>query len=414
MVRRTAVSVGRSGREERGRSFRRPASRMAGPLRPSIRLGRIAGIEIGANWTWLIVVALIVWSLAAQVFPAQNPGLGGVTYAAMGAAAGILFFGSLVMHELGHAVVARREGMEIDGVTLWVFGGVAWFKGMFPSAAAELRIAVAGPLVTALIAGLLIGISAVVSLPVTVDGVLSWVGEMNLILLVFNLIPALPLDGGRVLRAILWKVTADFVRATRIAGALGTGFGQIMVLGGIVLLCVAGAPGGLWLALLGWILVGAATAETQLATARQALAGLHVADAMTAHPITVAASATLAQFMQGLFAGRRHAAYPVLDDDGQPVGLLSFRSAARVPSADWDRVRIAEAATPIADSVVLEENAPLEEALLDLAGGDVRALVVRDGALTGILATQDLARMIELCRATSAGLPPGRSPAARQ
>lgn len=371
---------------------------MAGPLRPSIRLGSVAGIEIGANWTWLIVVALILWSLAAQVFPATNPGLGRVAYWAMGAAAAVLFFGSLVLHELGHAVRAQREGMQIDGITLWVFGGVAWFKGMFPSAGAEFRIAIAGPIVTAVIATVLITFSALVPLTAPVDGVLSWVGQMNVILLVFNLIPALPLDGGRVLRAILWKTTADFVRATRIAGGLGTAFGQIMALGGILLFFVARFPGGVWLALLGWILIGAATAETSVVAAREALTGLRVSDAMTPRPVTVPADATLARFMQALFGGRRHAAYPVVDGP-RPVGLLSFRAAARVPADDWDRVRAADAATPLADCVVLEEDAPLEEAVVEL-GGDARAIVVRDGVLTGILSATDLARMIELRRVT--------------
>jgi Zn-dependent protease len=157
-------------------------------------LGRVGGIELRINWSWLVVFALIVWSLAAGVFPSQNPGLSDGGYAAMAVAAAFLFFASLLLHELGHARQALREGMEIDGITLWLFGGVAQFKGSFPSAGAEFRIAIAGPLVSL---GLGVGfvLLALAGLPSAVDGVVAWLGYINLALLVFNLIPALPLDG---------------------------------------------------------------------------------------------------------------------------------------------------------------------------------------------------------------------------
>src|ERR671934_1087550 len=161
----------------------------------SIALGRIAGIRIGINWSWLVVFALITWSLASGVFPSTNPGLSHGTYIAMAIAAAVLFFTSLLLHELGHAVVARREGMEIEGITLWLFGGVARFRGMFPSAGAEFRIAIAGPLVSLLLGVGFVLIALVPGLPRAVDGVVSWLGYINLTLLVFNLIPALPLDG---------------------------------------------------------------------------------------------------------------------------------------------------------------------------------------------------------------------------
>jgi Zn-dependent protease len=167
----------------------------------SIRLGRFAGVEIGVNWSWLVVFALIAWSLASAVFPAQNPGLSHGAYIAIAVVAAILFFISLLAHELGHAVTARREGMEIEGITLWLFGGVAKFKGMFPSAGAELRIALAGPAVS-LVVGIACSLIAwAFALPTGIDGVFAWLGYINLFLLAFNLLPALPLDGGRVLRA---------------------------------------------------------------------------------------------------------------------------------------------------------------------------------------------------------------------
>src|SRR5688572_13214307 len=160
----------------------------------SIMLGRIRGIEIGFNWSLLVVFALIVWSLASGVFPSQNDGLSDGTYLAMAIAAAILFFVSILLHELGHALQAQREGMEIDGITLWLFGGVARFKGMFPSAGAELRIAIAGPAVSLALGFLFVAVAGFMSLPEAVDGVCAWLGFTNLALLVFNLLPALPLD----------------------------------------------------------------------------------------------------------------------------------------------------------------------------------------------------------------------------
>src|SRR5579875_1095216 len=173
------VAEARGWARGRRRLAARPRSRPA--MNPTISLGRVAGVKIGLNWSWAIVFALIVWSLASAVFPDQDPGLSKGAYAGMAVAAALLFFGSLLLHELGHAVQARRDGIEIEGITLWLFGGVARFKDEFPSAGAELR-----------------------GLPEAADGVAAWLGYINFFLLAFNLLPALPLDGGRVLRATLW------------------------------------------------------------------------------------------------------------------------------------------------------------------------------------------------------------------
>src|SRR5512144_717310 len=167
-----------------GRERKRPRAADEGPVRASFRLGRLAGVEIGINWSWLVVFGLIVWSLAAAVFPAEHPDLSGVAYAAMAVVAALLFFASLLLHELGHAVQARREGMEIEGITLWLFGGVARFAGMFPSAGAEFRIAIAGPLVSLAIGLGLVAAAARLQLPAEVDGVVAWLGRINLVLLV--------------------------------------------------------------------------------------------------------------------------------------------------------------------------------------------------------------------------------------
>ena len=292
-----------------GRPVRRADRR--DPMHSSVTLGRVAGVEIGLNWTWLIIVGLIVWSLAAGVFPDENPGLSDGAYAAMAFVAALLFFVSLLLHELGHAVLARREGMQIDGITLWVFGGVARFRGMFPSAGAEFRIAIAGPLVSLAIGVVLVGAGALIPLPAAVDGVVTWLGRINLTLLAFNMLPALPLDGGRVFRSLVWASTGDFTRATRIAGAVGRTFGAVLIWGGISLTLIAGAPGGLWFALIGWFVYAAAGAEMSLATMQHLLEGLRVSDAMATEPVAVSAGTSLQDFVERVFPGTRFSAYPV-------------------------------------------------------------------------------------------------------
>src|SRR4029453_3277949 len=178
----------------------------------SVRLGRIAGIEFGVNWSWLVVFALIVWTLASGIFPSTNPGVSKTTHIAMAIVAAFLFFLSLLLHEFGHALQAKREGIEIDGITLWLFGGVARFKGgAWKTAGAEFRVATAGPLVRLVLGVVFVLIALIPGLPESVDAVAAWLGYINLSLLVFNLIPAQPLDGGRVLHSALWRYKGDSV-----------------------------------------------------------------------------------------------------------------------------------------------------------------------------------------------------------
>lgn len=242
-------------------------------MNDTFRLGRIAGIPIGINWTWLLVFAFFVFSLASDVFPTTNPGLTTATYVGMAVVAVPLFFGSLLLHELGHALEARREGVTIDGITLWLFGGVARFRGMFPSAGAEFRIAIAGPLVTAALGGAFIALAALTHFASQIDGVIAWLAYINLFLLVFNLLPALPLDGGRVLGSALWRVKRDFAWATLVAAGIGRAIGVLMIVSGVLAFFASGVPSGLWLAIMGWFLFGAAGSEAQLARMENARRG---------------------------------------------------------------------------------------------------------------------------------------------
>jgi Zn-dependent protease/CBS domain-containing protein len=364
-----------------------------------LTLGRLGGVQIRINWSWLVVFALIVWSLAATVFPSQNPELSDGVHLAMGVAAALLFFASVLLHELGHAWQARREGIEIEGITLWLFGGVAQFKGGFPNAGAEFRVAIAGPLVTLVLGAGFVAL-AIAPLPSAVDGVAAWLGYINLSLLVFNLIPALPLDGGRVLRAALWRARGDLGWATRLAAEIGRGFGYLFIALGVAMFIFQGSFSGAWLAFVGWFLLQAATAEARYVATEQALAGLQVADLMVRHPVTVDPDLTVGGFMDEVARSRRFTTYPVVDRSGRPLGLLAFRSVAAIPRSEWDGRRVRESMIPLDHVPLLAEGTRAVDALADLSSRPDanRGLVVDDGHLAGLLSITDLARALQARR----------------
>jgi Zn-dependent protease len=361
----------------------------------SIRLGRIAGIEFGVNWSWAVVFVLITWTLYSGVFPEQNPGRSNTAYLAMAIAAALLFFVSLVLHELGHAIRARREGMTIEGITLWLFGGVARFSGSFPSAGAEFRIAVAGPLVTLVLAVVFVGLAAVGGLPEVADGVAAWLGYTNVALLVFNLLPGLPLDGGRILRAAIWSRTT-FTRATQIAGVVARAIAFGLIGLGIFMFLVSGAFSGAWLVFIGWFLLQAAGAEVRFAVAKQALDGLRVRDVMVREPVTVAPDLTLEQFVDEVVWRHRYTTYPVVED-GRPVGLLPFRCVAEVPRTEWGRRTVRECALPLEQVPTFDEQEPVADALAELGDDGVgRGLVLVNGRLAGLLSATDVVHALQL------------------
>jgi Zn-dependent protease/CBS domain-containing protein len=362
----------------------------------SLEVGRIAGIRIGIHWSWLAVFALFVWTLSANVFPSTNPDLGGGTHFVMALVAAALFFGSVLLHELGHALQARRERIEIEGITLWLFGGVATLKGSFRTAGAEFRVAVAGPIVSLLLGIAFVAI-ALVDPPEAVEGVAAWLGYVNLALLVFNLAPAVPLDGGRILHAALWQRSGDFARSTETAAMVGRGFGYLLIAGGAAIALAGNAFSGVWLAFLGWFLLSAAGAEGRYATARHALEGLLVRDLMARDPVSVHPDLTLGQVLDDVVWRRRFTTYPVAED-GVPLGLLPFRRIAEVPRDQWDGRRVRECMLGIDDVPVYAEDGDALEAFSGLTQTPIgRGLVVDgEGRLVGLLSVTDLARALEV------------------
>lgn len=366
-------------------------------MRNSYTLGRVAGIEIGINWSVLALLALIMWTLATGVFPDTNPGHGDNAYFAMAVVASFGFFASILLHELGHAVQARRDGMEIDGITLWLFGGVARFTGMFPTAGAEFRIAVAGPAVSLLLAAGLIGGTWIPGLADPVDGVLAWLGIINAALLIFNLIPALPLDGGRMLRAALWRWKGDLQSATRLAAGAGRVLAIGMIALGLAMAVLGEGINGVWLALIGWFVLQAAGAEAQMVRHVPRAAGPRVGDMMDPDPVTTRPELTLDEFSRLAGIDLEHDAYAVLGDDARPVGIIPTRALAEVPREDWGTRTVADCMVGRAHVPALSAQASLDDAMEALRRSPVRRVLVVDGErLVGLLSLDDVARTLGL------------------
>jgi Zn-dependent protease/predicted transcriptional regulator len=296
----------------------------------SVRIARIAGIPVGISPWWLFVVALMTWSLSAGYFPQSAPDLAPAASAVLALASVLLLFAGILAHEFGHALVARRAGVEIDEIDLWLLGGVARMRNQPKRAGDELRFALAGPAVTAVLA-LLFGAMAWALSPAAPDPLrafVSYQAQVNAAILFFNLLPALPLDGGRVARALIWRRTGDLRRATLIAARAGRWMGYgLIYLGALAVL--VGFMAGLWTAVIGLFLIAAATAEQRQAELEAALGDLAAGDLMSIPAIVLYADTPIDETRDAI---RRHGftVFPVVDHGGAVVGVLA---AARTVGA---------------------------------------------------------------------------------
>ena len=367
-------------------------------MRQTFSLGRIGGIRIGVNWSVLAIVALLAYGLAAGQFPAAAPGRPAAEYVAAAVVTAVAYMGSLLAHELAHSLVARRNGLGVEGITLWLLGGVSRLQGEVADPGAEVRVAGSGPLVSLVLGGAFVFLAWLVH-ALGVRGVvvaaLAWLGFINIVLAVFNVIPAAPLDGGRLLRAILWRITGDRLKAAVWSARSGQVFGWALVAVGAYLVLARRDYSWLWFVLLGWFLIGAATAESQQATIQSRLRTVAVWQIMTPDPVTVPASATVAQFLDDYLPRYRHSAFPVVDD-GQTVGLVSVHRVNQVPAAERGRTTLADAACPLAEVAHASPDEPAADVLPRLnACSDGRALVSTDGHLVGIVSPADISRILE-------------------
>lgn len=366
-------------------------------MRQSLRLGRIAGIPLGAHWTVAVILALIGWSLGTTVLPAEEPHQAPVVYAVVAVVTALLFAGSLLAHELAHSVVAKRNGVHVRQITLWMLGGVSEIDGDPPSPGADLRIAVAGPAASAIIAGICIGIGAAIGYgggPLLLDAAAVWLGLMNGMLAVFNMLPGAPLDGGRVLRAALWHHYMDQRRAAVAAARAGQVTGVAIVAAGVLDLFATADIGGLWIAIIGWFIFGAAGSEAQAAEAAAALSAMRVRDVMAPHPLLAPAGSTVedfayiaARFPQGVF--------PVVDDAGTLTGVIFAAALPGVspgaPAAASRTGTVGQAADALPPAYVAAPGDPATSLLRNLPLHRLLvAVVVDEGGVTGLVTVREL------------------------
>ncbi len=362
----------------------------------SIKVGRLAGIPIGVHPLWFLVVALITWSLGATWFPDQIHGIAPLAAYALGLASALLLFTSIVLHELGHSLVARRYGVQIDEIDLWLLGGVAVMKNGARRPREELRFALAGPAVSvgiALVCGALALLISGTRLT-AVEALLEYQAAINLIIVAFNMLPAFPLDGGRVARAVLWSRMGDKVRATFAAAAIGRvfayGFIALAVLG-----LAAGFTGGIWLGLIGLFLLLAARGELQQVQIQAAFEGRRAGQLISHPAVVIPGGLTVEEAVRDYFVPYGYTAFPVSDLSGRPIGLVSLGRVTAISPTHRSTVRMADIANRDPGLLVHEDEdaaAVLGRPAFARTG---RAVVVdQSGRPRGLLSITDVQRAL--------------------
>jgi Zn-dependent protease/CBS domain-containing protein len=371
-----------------------------------IRIGSVLGFEIRIDSSWFILFALILWSFSYMVFPRQVPDRPVSTYLIMGLSGTLLFFVSLLAHEIAHSLVARWKDIPVEGITLFLFGGMAHTRMEAETPGDEFQIAAAGPLMSMLIAGLLVGafwLGAQLGWPRTVLAVFQYIAILNVILAVFNLLPGFPLDGGRLFRAIVWKVTGDVHRATRVASAGGRWLAYVLIAFGLMSAFAGNVLGGMWMVFIGWFLRNAAISSYQQHILLNVLSRVRAAQAMTPDPDTVPDYATVRELLDEYFMRRRHGAYPVTRGD-ETVGLITLHAVREVPREERDTRTAGDVMLAADEKIVVRPEERMVAVLDKLRGSPAhRVLVMSDGALLGIITASDIAFWMERARQEGAG-----------
>jgi len=368
-------------------------------VRQTVRLGRIAGIPIGANAGVLVIVAILLVGLAAAQFPAAAPGRGGAAYLLAAAVTVVVFLASLLAHELAHALVAQANGVRVEAITLWLLGGVAQLRGQLRTPRAELAVAVVGPLTSLLLGGVFwvarAGLAAA-GADVLIVAAAGYLALVNVLLAVFNLLPAAPLDGGRVLRAAVWQVTGDEIRSAVVASRAGRVLGYALIVLGVAVVLLTPGLGGLWWALIGWFLVHAASAEEEHARLSQRLGGVRVGDVMARDPVTVAPQATVAEVVDTHVLRYRFSTYPLTDEAGRLIGLATLNRIRAVAPAERGHTRLIDVACPPEQVPTARADEQLLDLLPRMAGCSDGRAVVLDPAdrVVGIVSPSDISRTL--------------------
>lgn len=367
--------------------------------RGGVPIARIAGIRISADWSVLLIGALLAWGVAGGAVPGQVPGTPIWLAWIVGIIAALLLIASLIAHELGHALLARRQGIAVDGIRLWLFGGIAQMSGDWVSGKTEMLVAAIGPAITLVLSGAFVASSWLlvqISAPPLVIVVTEWLAAVNLALLVFNLIPAFPLDGGRILRGFLWTRTKNRMTATIAASRAGRFFAVVVVGLGVLDLFFLDPIGGLWLILIGWFLDSAARGEATGEQARHALEGVVVGDVMSKNPVIVPSWITVELLVEQYVMGHQFTSFPTHSIDGRIDGLVTMRGIKQVPPQQRGNRRAIDIAIPADRVPVARQDEPITELLKRIGtASDGRAMVYDGGTLVGIISPSDVARLFQ-------------------
>ena len=356
------------------------------------------GIPVTIHYTLWVVFLLIAWSLAYGYMPHQYPGLGAATYWGIGIASAIILFVSVLVHELAHSYVAKKNGLPIARITLFFFGGVSEMTEEPRDAGLEVRVAAAGPLTSFVIAGVLGGawfLATLAKVPVAIAATLGYGALINVTLGAFNLLPAFPLDGGRVFRGSVWKRSGNLVRATKTAARLSEAFSLLMMLGGFVAIMLGDFVDGIWIVVLGWFIKSGAETSLRQTVVGETLAGVVVRDIMSPQPVTVTPELTVQQVVSEYFLARPHAAYPVLKD-GQVLGMITLRTVRAVPAEQRATTTVAQAMIPSDRTVIVKPTVSALDAMQKMARENAGTiLVVDEGRLVGVLTRGDVMRAVQ-------------------
>jgi len=360
----------------------------------SLKIATVMKIPIKIHFSWLIVFGLLTWSLSSYYFPEAAPGLSDVSYWFIGSIAAIMLFVSVALHELGHSYVARRYGISITSITLFIFGGVANMKGEPPTPRSEFRMAIAGPITNFILSILFFFLYSEPFSP-GVKALFLYLSKINLILGVFNLVPGFPMDGGRILRSILWRTRNDYFSATRKASLIGQRTALFFIFFGMFSIFV-GSPGGLWLMIIGWFLYFSAHGSYQHTSLQENLSGIKVRDVMAHEIVSVAPTMTIDEVVNEYFLKYAYGGFPVYDND-QFLGTVTLKEVKHIYRKEWKDVKISEIFIPHSSKWEVSPEMDVMKAIeVMVTQNRGRLMVVQDGKVIGMVTRNGISRYMQI------------------
>ncbi len=363
----------------------------------SLRIGKIAGIDIFVHVSWLIILVLLTWSLATGWFAALYPGWSPFTYWVISLLAALLLFTSVLLHELAHSLVARRHGLPVNNITLFIFGGVSNLEHEPTSAGVEFQMSLVGPLTSLLIGGLSFVLLVLIGRDTSpLAAILGYLATANILLGLFNLLPGFPLDGGRVLRSIIWKISGSLSTATRVAAWVGQTIAYLLILGGIWLLFGGNLLSGIWIGFVGWfLLTGAQSAHVQFMFETM-FKGVTVGEMMNSNPVTVPANISLQKLVDDFLLPHGWRSAFVMQID-QLVGLITLSDIRHTPREQWGQTLVGHVMTPLERLHVVSPQQNLKEVMPLMVAHNVNQLaVIEEGRLVGVLSREDIMRSLQI------------------